>query len=92
MTTTDVLLTHFRALAEFEVLWYRAKKITIRLKRISPDTENHDKNGYAKVYDDNNIFMTNVDNNNSDTTYTNKHKNTDYNMRDMDEWAHLRTV
>ena len=32
------------------------------VKRTSPDTENHDKNDYAKVYDDNNIFMTNVDN------------------------------
>ena len=40
------------------------------VKSTSPDTENHDKNGYAKLYDDNNIFMTNVDN--SDTTYTNK--------------------
>ena len=39
------------------------------VKRISPDTENHDKNGYAKLYDDKNIIMTNVDN--SDTTYTN---------------------
>ena len=47
------------------------------VKRTSPDTENHDKNGYAKLYDDNNIFMTNVDNDNSDTTYTN--------MRNMDE-------
>ena len=36
------------------------------VKSTSPDTENH-----AKVYDDNNIFMTNVDNDNSDTTYTN---------------------
>ena len=41
------------------------------------------KNGYAKLYDDNNIFMTNVDN--SDTTYTEKHNNTEYNMRDIDE-------
>ena len=41
------------------------------VKRTSLDTENHDKNGYAKLYDDNNIFMTNVDNDNSDTTYTN---------------------
>ena len=44
------------------------------------------------MYDDKNLFMTNVDNDNSDTTYTNKHKNTEYNMRDIDEWAHLRTV
>ena len=55
------------------------------VKSTSPDTKNHDKNGYAKLYDDNNFFMTNVDNDNSDTTYTNKHKNTEYNMRDMDE-------
>ena len=51
------------------------------VKSTSPATENHDKNGYAKVYDDNNIFMSNVDN--SDTTYTNKHKNTKYNVRNM---------
>ena len=38
-----------------------------------------------KMYDDKNIFMTNVDNNNSDTTYTDKHKNSEYKMRDMDE-------
>ena len=44
---------------------------TMSVKRTSPDTENHEQNGYAKVYDDNNIFMTNVDNDNSDTTYTN---------------------
>ena len=44
------------------------------------------------MYDDKNLIMTNVDNDNSDTTYTNKHKNTEYNVRDMDEWAHLRTV
>ena len=29
--------------------------------------------------------MTNVDNDNSDMTYTNKHKNTEYYMRDIDE-------
>ena len=51
------------------------------VKSTSPDTENHDKHGYAKLYDDNNLFMTNVDN--SDTTYTNKHKNTEYNVRNM---------
>ena len=53
------------------------------VKRISPDTENQDKNGYAKLYDDNNIFMTNVDNNDSDMTYTDKHNNTKYNVRNM---------
>ena len=58
----------------------------------SPDTENHDKNGYVKLYDDKNLFMTNVDNNNSDTTCTNKHKDTKYNVRDMYEWAHLHAV
>ena len=36
------------------------------VKRTSPNTENHDKNGHAKVYDNNkNFIMTNV--NNSDT-------------------------
>ena len=45
--------------------------LTVSVKRTSPDTENHEQNGYAKLYDDNNIFMTNVDNDNSDTTYTN---------------------
>ena len=55
------------------------------VKSTSPDTENHDKNGYAKIFHDNNLFMTNVDNYNSDTTYTNKHKNTEHNVRDMDE-------
>ena len=40
------------------------------VKRTFPDSENHEQNGYAKVYDDNNLFMTNVDNDNSDTTYT----------------------
>ena len=34
--------------------------------------------------------MTNVDN--SDTTYTNKHKDTKYNVRDMYELAHLHAV
>ena len=48
-----------------------------RVKRTSPDTAIHEQNGYAKVYDDNNIFMTNVDN--CDTTYTDKHK---HNMRE----------
>ena len=41
------------------------------VKRTSPDTANHEQNGYAKVYDDKNTFMTNVDN--CDTTYTDKH-------------------
>ena len=41
------------------------------VKSTSPDTENHDKNGYVKLYDDKNFIMTNVDN--SDTTCT-KHE------------------
>ena len=49
-------------------------------KRTSPDTENHEQNGYAKVYDDKYTFKTNVDNDNSDTTYTDKHK---HNMREV---------
>ena len=43
------------------------------VKSTSPDTANHEQNGYAKVYDDNNLIKTNVDNDNSDTTYTDKH-------------------
>ena len=54
--------------------------LVVCVKSTSPDTENHDKNGYAKLYDDKNLFMTNVDN--SGTTYTDKHKNTEYNVRD----------
>ena len=53
------------------------------VKSTSPVTENHYKNGYVKLYDDKNLIMTNVDN--SDTTCTNKHKNTKYNVRDMYE-------
>ena len=60
------------------------------VKSTSPVTESHYKNGYVKLYDDKNLIMTNVDN--SGTTYTNKHKNTKYNVRDMYEWAHQRTV
>ena len=40
------------------------------VKRIPPDTAIHEQNGYAKVYDDNNILMTIVDNDKSDTTHT----------------------
>ena len=43
----------------------------LNVKRTSPDTENHDQNGYAKLYDDKNLIITNVDNDNTDTTYTN---------------------
>ena len=66
---------------------YGNSKVLPSVKSTSPDTENHDKNGYAKLYDDKNknIFMTNVDKNYSDMTYTNKHKNTEYKMRNIDE-------
>ena len=50
------------------------------VKRTSPDTAIHEQNGYAKVYDDKYTFETNVDNDNCDTTYTNKHK---HNMREV---------
>ena len=43
----------------------RISGLPIRAKYVkitSLDAENHDKNGYAKMCDDNNIFMTNVDN------------------------------
>ena len=47
--------------------------------RISPDTAIHEQNGYAKLLDHKyNILMTNVDNDNSDTTYKHKH-----NMREV---------
>ena len=55
-------------------------EVCTSVKSTSPDTENHNKNGYVKLYDDKNLIMTNVDN--CDTTYTNKHKNTKYNVRD----------
>ena len=60
-----------------------APRYSDHVKSTSPDTQNHDKIGYVKLYDDKNLFMTNVDN--SDTTYTNKHKDTKYNVRDMYE-------
>ena len=41
------------------------------VKRTSPDTENHEQNGYAKLLENNNILKTNVDN--CDMTYTDKH-------------------
>ena len=46
---------------------------TISVNRTSPDTAIHEHNGYAKVYNDKYTFKTNVDNDNSDTTYTNMH-------------------
>ena len=48
------------------------------VKRTSSDTENHEQNGCAKVYDDKYTFKTNVDNDNSDTAYNHKH-----NMREV---------
>ena len=50
----------------------------VYVERTSPDTANHEQNGYAKVYDDKYTFITNVDN--CDTTYTDKHK---HNMREV---------
>ena len=45
------------------------------VKSTSPDTAIHEENGYVKLLDHKyNILMTNVDNDNSDTTYTDKHK------------------
>ena len=41
------------------------------VKSTSLDTANHEQNGYAKVYNDKYTFKTNVDIDNSDTTYTN---------------------
>ena len=41
------------------------------VKRIPSDTAIHEQNGYAKEKNDNNLIETNVDNDNSDTTYTN---------------------
>ena len=52
------------------------------VKRIPPDTAIHEQNGYAKAYNDNNLMMTIVDNDKSDTTYTDKH-----NTREV--WARL---
>ena len=45
------------------------------VNRISPDTAIHEQNGYAKLLDHKYIIlMTNVDNDNSDKTYTNMHE------------------
>ena len=41
------------------------------VKRTFLDTAIHEQNGYAKVHDDKYTFKTDVDNDNSDTTYTN---------------------
>ena len=47
--------------------------VLLSVKSTSPDAANHEQNGYAKVYFDNNLIKTNVDNDNCDTTYTDKH-------------------
>ena len=48
------------------------------VNRISPDTALHEQNGYAKLLDHKYTFKTNietnVDNDNSDKTYTNMHE------------------
>ena len=59
---------------------HRAATCTCDVKRTSPDTAIHEQNGYAKVFDDKYTFKTNVDNDNCDTTYTDKHK---HNMREV---------
>ena len=51
------------------------------VKRIPPDTAIHEQNGSVNYK---NFIMTNVDNN-DDTKYTNKHKDTKYNVRDLHE-------
>ena len=51
------------------------------VKSTSPDTENHDKNGYVKLYNNKN-FMTNVDIN-SDTKYTNTNDMNKHDARDL---------
>ena len=52
----------------------------VRVKRVPLDTAIHEQNGYVKVCNDKYTFKTGVDNDNSDTTYTNKHK---HNMREV---------
>ena len=73
--------------------WHAASDVTLSLHRVDWLTcckeyiswyRKSRQKWLRKIYDDNNIFMTNVDN--SDTTYTNKHDNTEYNVRD--EWEH----
>ena len=60
---------------EFEKLSRGANKVRKYVNRISPDTAIHEQNGYAKLLDHKYyILMTNVDNDNSDKTYTNMHE------------------
>ena len=49
--------------------------IKVLVKGIPPDTAIHEQNGYAKVYNDNNLIETNVDNDKSDTTHTDMRNN-----------------
>ena len=54
------------------------------VKSTCPDTAFHEQNGYEKLLDHKyNILMTNVDNYNSDKTYTNMHNQTHH-------WPRLR--
>ena len=48
-----------------------SKRAKESVKRTSPDTAIHEQNGYVKVHDDKYTFKTDVDNDNSDTTYSN---------------------
>ena len=71
------MTTSFRDVFSFRFSCF----IAYHVKSTSPDTENHDKNGYVKFYDDKNFIMTNVDN--SDTTYTNKNDTNNHNAHDL---------
>ena len=51
------------------------------VKSRSPDTENHDKNGYGFQDNNKNFIMTNVDN--TDTTYTNTNYMNKHDTRDL---------
>ena len=63
---------HQRWLDESTDVTCSADVVAEHVKRISPDTAIHEQNGYAKLLDHKyNILMTNVDNDNSDKTYTN---------------------
>ena len=55
--------------------------VNFHVKSTSPDTENQDKNGYVKVYNNKNFITTNVDN--SDTKYTNTNGMHKHDARDL---------
>ena len=55
---------------------------TINVESTSPVTENHDKKGYVKLYNDKNFIMTNVDNN-CDTKYINKNDTNNHNAHNL---------